>query len=942
MPRADLQTYRDGFFEKFLTDLPGAPALASLEQQQPAGQPLVLMGDYIEYSGNPITPLPNASITPQFAIRTGSDGATQTFLMLWIVERIDVATDAPETMARILADFRAPTVEDPAATASTSLSSELAQTWSQALAADAVRQALAHNLADITAVPAGLPTANLDELKIFLRHFATYKADGTYYAKGVVTEGQFPAGISAAYLATDTGNYAEVKVQRDNFYCSALVSERLWNPQAAASRFRQLVYRIEDQGTDAIDRWRLALLHTAGANLGDGMGSRFTFFHAGVGLGVAIPAGARNALAAPTAALLEELPAYLANLQSALDNPNIPIVGTPASSYVLLIGAVKEGFPRSALPEGVIEDGEGAVRTFRCPPQALPALVERDDIENLVASTPVWPYMQNAMNEIKLASRTFPVGITAADTGRGVLVGIVDSGIDGGHPAFLGRHDDATKSRIHSVWDMGQSGGDSPKKRSSSANKEKYRSMDFGREYIGHDEVSSTQDYSQDATGAWQPGHGTHVAGIAAGRAVGTWPGGIAPGTTLVVAGTGSKGGYVNDVVAGVKYCFLKAEEFGMPCVVNISLGTEHHSHDGTDPLSIALTQCVSKNFVPASGLGVLVSEMPNYINGRIICASAGNMRSDDTHWQAAIPAGGDVSVLYQPSLIAASSSGAATTFADGITFWAYNEDATTVRLLIRTRHSSNAVLATAEVPLMTSNGRVSTPLAGGLQVNIHNGPQAPNNRHFNPEIFWVTTSAPPTPAPWIIRFRNTGRSACVIHGFAAFREWAGRFIFNAAQTQPLIGITYTPAQVRQFNSHKVGTPGTAPGCICVAAFTSRPGMTGAGNTVGDIAWFSSAGPLRAAGPGRRAIDVALPGHVISSAGSWTPGDSSRSPADMSGTSMATPVMTGLTAALLQMDPTLNTGSLRIRLENAATRRATDTVDDWGLGRVDAAVLLRP
>lgn len=937
MPHADLPTYRDGFFEKFLADLPGAPALATLEQQQPAGQPLVLLGDYIEYSGTPITPLPNASLAPQFAVRTGADGATQTYVLLWAVERIDVATDTPETMARILADFRSPT-----ATETEDLTSELARAWSQALAADPVRQALARNLSEITQVPSGLPATSLGDLQAFLRHFGTYKADGTYYAKGAVTEGQFPAGVNAAYLAPDTGNLAEVKLQRDNFYCYALASERLWNPQAAASRFRQLVYRIEDQGTDASERWRLALVHTAGANLGDGVGSKFIFFHADVGLGVAIPGTARGTVAPATAALLDQLPAFLANLQGALHDPNVPIVGTAESAYVLLMGAVKEGFPRTALPDGVIEDGVGAIRTFRCPPQHLQTLSARDDIENLVTAPPIWPYMRDAMREIKLAGRTLPAGITAPTTGRGVLVGIVDSGIDGGHPAFLGRQDDATKTRIHSVWDMSQSGGDSPWKRASADNKDKYRSMNFGREYIGHDEVATTNDYSQDATGAWQPGHGTHVAGIAAGRAVGAWPGGIAPGATIVVAGTGSRGGFVNDVVAGVKYCFNKADQLGLPCVVNISLGTEHHSHDGTDPLSIALTQAVSRNVVPATGLGVLVGEMPNYIPGRIICASAGNMRTDNTHWQATISPGGTVSVVYQVSFIAASASGAATTFADGISFWAYNEDATTVRLRISTRHSSNAVLATAEVPLMVSNGRVTTNLAGGLRVNIHNGPPAPNNRHFNPEIFWTMTSTPPAPAPWIIRFRNTGRSACVIHGFGAFREYAGSFVLNAAQTQPLIGVTYTPDQLRQFASHKVGTPGTAPGCICVASFTSRPGMTGTGNTVGDISWFSSPGPLRAAGPGRRAIDVALPGHVISSAGSWTPSDSSRNPVDMSGTSMATPVMTGLVAALLQMNPALNTGDLRNKLEIAATRRPTDSADDWGLGRVDASVLLRP
>ena len=917
MPHADLPTYRDGFFEKFLADLPGAPALATLEQQQPAGQPLVSLGDYIEYAGNPITPLPNASLAPRFAIRTGADGATQTYVLLWAVERIDVATDTPATMARILADFRSPT-----ATEAEDLTSELARTWSQALAGDAVRQALARNLSEITAVPAGLPTSNLDDLRGFLGHFGTYKADGTYYAKGAVTEGQFPAGVNAAYFASDTGNLAEVKLQRDNFYCYALASERLWNPQAAASRFRQLVYRIEDQGTDATERWRLALVHTAGANLGDGVGSRFIFFHADVGLGVAIPQAARSVVAPATAALLDSLPDYLGDLENSLQDLNIPIVGTAESPYVLLIGAVREDFPRTPLPDGVIEDGEGAIRIFRCPPLQLPSLVARDDIENLVAATTVGLDMQHAINELKLASRTFPAGITAATTGRGVLVGIVDTGIDGSHPAFLGRQDDATKSRIHSIWRMGESGGDSPWKRASADNKEKYRSMNFGREYIGHDEVITATD----------PGaHGTHVAGIAAGRGFGTWPGGISPAATIVVAGVGSNtGGYVNDVIVGVKYCFQKATELGLPCVVNISSSTQRQPHDGTDPVSIALTQLVSQNMVPATGLGVAV--MPNYIGGRIICASAGNLRNDDVHWQASIPAGGQVQVLYQPVLNPGDN--------DGISFWAYNEDGTIVRLRISARHSTNAVLATAEVPLMTTNGAVTTNLASGLRVNIHNGPQAPNNRHFNPEIYWImsATATPPAVAPWIIRFRNEGRSACVVHGFAAYRDAMGSFVFNAAQSQPLIGVTYTADEVRQFNSHKIGAPGNAPGCICVAAFTSEPGLPGGtGNNVGDIAWFSSPGPLRAVGAAQRAIDAALPGHRILSAQAGTGGL-----VTMSGTSMATPVMTGLVAAMLQMNPALNTGNLRNRLEIAATRRPGDRAEDWGLGRLDASVLLRP
>ena len=931
MPHTDLPSYRDGFFEKFLADLPGTPTFQTLQGQQPAGQPLVLMGDYIEYTGNALTPLPNATLTPRFAIRAG-EGTPQTFVMLWIVERFDVATDTAATIARILADFRPPMVSGQAD--ADNLSSELATTWSKALTTDAVRQALARNLSTITQVPDGLPTHDLEELRSFLRHFGTYKPDGTYYAKGPVAEGSFPAGVSTPYLAPDTGNVAEVRLPRDCFYCYALVPERLWSPQAEATRFRQLIYRIEDRGADAgAARWRLALLHTVSAAAGGAApAARFIFFFAGVGLGLAVPAGATSALAPSTAALVEDL-SDTSTLAAAIADPQTPVVGTTDAPIVLLIGAVKAGFPTSPLPDGVIQDGDGAIRTFRCPPQHVMTLAARTDVENLVLSTPVWVDMTQALAKMNAAGRVFPAGITSANAGQGVVVGIVDSGIDGGHPAFLGRQDDATKSRIHSVWHMSESGGDSPWKRASDATKDAYRSMNFGKEYIGESEVTTTTNYSSDGHGGFTPGHGTHVAGIAAGRAFGTWPGGVAPGATIVVAALGTIGGYINDVVAGVKYCFQKATQLGLPCVVNISMGTERHAHDGTDPLSIALTQLVSQDVVPAASLPSIVNTMPRYLPGRIICASAGNLRGFDLHWQATIPAGGEASMMYQPFGRGAQSAGAS----DGVTFWAYNDDATTVRLRVSTRHSSNAVLATAEVPLMSSNHRITTNFPGGLQVNIHNGPEAPNNRHFNPEVYWIrpAPAAPVANAPWIIRLRNDGHAPCIVHGFGAYREHAGGFINAAAQTQPAIAVTYTPDQLKQFESCKVSTPGVAAGVITVAAYTSRPVL--ATDHVDELAFFSSPGPLRAAAPGQRAIDCAMPGHAISSAKSWMPNDASRGVVDMSGTSMASPMMTGLVANLLQQNVNLSTGEILIRIENAATRRATDTVDDWGLGRIDAA-----
>lgn len=921
MPHAELPAYREGFFQKFLGDLPGSPTRDALAQQQPTNTPFELMGEYVQYAGAAIQPIQGGSITPQFAIRTESSGAAQTFVLAWVVERLDVKTDSKETMARILADFRKPTASG--SEKEGALTSELATQWAEALSQTDVQQALATNLGSLTARPSGLPEGDLDQLKTLLLHFGTYKPNGDYYEKGPVAEGQFPQGVSAAYLASDTGNVAEVRVHRDNFYCSALVSERLWNPQAPVSRFRQLVFRIEDFGQDSPDRWRLVLLHTVSVTReGSAPFNRFIIFHAPVGLGLDVPDPARQTLGPSTASFLEQLPDLTSSLAASLSNPDIPLVGTEQAPIVLLIGAVTEDFPRSALPEGVISDGEGAVRTFRCPPAHVMALATRPDIRELTLSTPVWPDMTDAQRELNMAGRTFPAGVTAANTGQGVVVGVVDTGIDGSHPAFLGRQDDATKTRIFSVWNMWETGGDSPFRRSGS--QDVYRSMNFGKEYLGYDEIVTCSDPDS---------HGTHVSGIAAGRPVGTWPGGIAPAATLVVVGLGNSG-FVNDIMLGVKYCFQKATQLGLPCVVNISLGTERHSHDGTDPLSIGLTQLVSSNFVPATGLGTLVNVMPAYIGGRIICGAAGNLRGTNLHWQATIPGGGQVSVLYRPFGRGATASAVD----DGITFWAYNEEGTTARLLISARDSTNAVLATPEIGLRGSGGAISTTFPGGLRVNIHNGPERPNNGHFNPEIYWQRPAPPPPPAAplattiWVVRIRNRATSPCVIHGFASFREWRGGFVFANAQTTPLLGFNYTAADMALFESHKVHTPGNAMGVIGVAAYTSRPGLPTA---VGDIAPFSSSGPLRAAGPGRRAVDVAAPGYAINST---MPGGGF---GDKQGTSMACPMVTGLVAALLQLDTTLNTGQILNRLEIASSRRATDNAVDWGLGRVDASKFIR-
>jgi subtilisin family serine protease len=102
-------------------------------------------------------------------------------------------------------------------------------------------------------------------------------------------------------------------------------------------------------------------------------------------------------------------------------------------------------------------------------------------------------------------------------------------------------------------------------------------------------------------------GHGTHVAGIAAGKSS-KFPG-IATKAKLVIVKTSFQDAHIAD---GIRYVFRVASELGQPAVVNPSLGGHFDAHDGTDSLSQVIDdECGS---------------------GRIVCCAAGNEGNDSIH----------------------------------------------------------------------------------------------------------------------------------------------------------------------------------------------------------------------------------------------------------------------------------------------------------------------
>ncbi|MHB1153721.1 MAG: S8 family peptidase [Eubacteriales bacterium] len=218
--------------------------------------------------------------------------------------------------------------------------------------------------------------------------------------------------------------------------------------------------------------------------------------------------------------------------------------------------------------------------------------------------------------------------------GNGVLIGIVDTGIDYTQNVF--RYEDGT-SKIQFIFDQSV----------SSIPPEGFY---IGTEYTNtqiNEALQSENPYElvpqQDTSG-----HGTFLASIAAGREIGDYEG-AAPGAELIVVKLKKARPYYLDlytvpaeqenafestaVMIGVEYILDKARQLGRPVAICIGLGSNFGSHDGAS----------------------LFSEYLNYVsrfNGVCLCTAAGNESQARHHMQGFVSAKGqsanvDVMVGY-------------------------------------------------------------------------------------------------------------------------------------------------------------------------------------------------------------------------------------------------------------------------------------------------------
>jgi subtilisin family serine protease len=262
---------------------------------------------------------------------------------------------------------------------------------------------------------------------------------------------------------------------------------------------------------------------------------------------------------------------------------------------------------RVPVADSVRASDEGLVRlntelyTTQRTPGALNELLARHQSWHWFWTPPRRLFLDRAATNVHADTARMDFG----RTGRGVVIGIVDTGADVSHPDL--RQADGT-TRVAYYLDLSQ-----PKPLGLNTELErKYgcTAKDETGEYVAPCAVLSSKDINTllkandlDRMPVDAIGHGTHVASLAAGNGLSTAPPkyvGIAPEADLVLvnASRANQGDLQDgDIILGSQFVFDVADRLlHEPAVVNLSLGGDAGAHDGTSDLEKELSALVGPN----------------------------------------------------------------------------------------------------------------------------------------------------------------------------------------------------------------------------------------------------------------------------------------------------------------------------------------------------------
>ena len=209
------------------------------------------------------------------------------------------------------------------------------------------------------------------------------------------------------------------------------------------------------------------------------------------------------------------------------------------------------------------------VATAKIPLNAIADIAKVKGVKRVRISRPLTLYNDKALELSRFPSMTFTHDdyTGPAYTGNGVVVGMIDVGIDFNHINF---RDKDGNNRIVRAYLPCDNTGSAP--------------VIDGNELPGS-EYTTVEQIAMLTTDDSTMYHGTHTTGTAAGSCFDNGYHGVATGAELVICAMPDDSLTDFNIANSVKYIFDYADKVKRPAVINMSLGGQEGAHDGSSML---------------------------------------------------------------------------------------------------------------------------------------------------------------------------------------------------------------------------------------------------------------------------------------------------------------------------------------------------------------------